>query len=269
MKIYISADIEGIAGITHWDEATKSHPDYQEFRAEMTAEVLAACAGAEAAGATEILIKDAHGSGRNIIASDLPDCARLIRGWSGSPLSMVQGLDASFDAVLMIGYHSKAGSDSNPLAHTLTGNTALMTLNGEVASEFLLHAYAAALFEVPVAFVSTDVGLAADITSINPNIHTLAVSEGIGASTVSIAPNFARSQIQTSVQAALSGDLTPCKLVLPKHFELEVHYQTPTAAYRTAHYPGAAHSGPRSIRFETDDYFDVLRCILFTVLSRT
>ena len=73
MKIYISADIEGIAGISHWDEARKAHATYQEFRAEMTEEVVAACDGAIAAGAKEILIKDAHETGRNIIAGRLPD----------------------------------------------------------------------------------------------------------------------------------------------------------------------------------------------------
>ena len=80
MKVYISVDIEGAAGITHWDEARKTHADYPEFREEMTREAVAACEGAMAAGAREILIKDAHGSGRNILAARLPECARIVRG---------------------------------------------------------------------------------------------------------------------------------------------------------------------------------------------
>ena len=99
MKIYISADIEGTTGITDWEEAGKGHPTYQEFRERMTEEVVAACEGAIEAGAKEILIKDAHDSGRNIIAGRLPDCAKLIRGWSGHPFSMVQELDESFAAL--------------------------------------------------------------------------------------------------------------------------------------------------------------------------
>ena len=78
MKVYISADIEGVAGISHWDEARKEHATYQEFRAAMTEEVVAACDGATAAGAKEILIKDAHATGRNIMAGRLPASARLI-----------------------------------------------------------------------------------------------------------------------------------------------------------------------------------------------
>ena len=96
MKIFLSADIEGTAGIAHWDEAERTHPDYAEFRALMTAEVVAACEGARAAGATEVVIKDAHDSGRNLILDRLPDYARIMRGWSGHPDGMMFGIDASF-----------------------------------------------------------------------------------------------------------------------------------------------------------------------------
>jgi D-amino peptidase len=109
MKVFISADIEGVTGITHWDEADRLKPEYSEFREQMTAEVSAACEGALQAGFTEIWVKDAHASARNLIAAKLPRETRLIRGWSGHPFSMVQELDASFDAMLMIGYHSRVG----------------------------------------------------------------------------------------------------------------------------------------------------------------
>ncbi|MBC8401034.1 MAG: M55 family metallopeptidase, partial [Candidatus Marinimicrobia bacterium] len=98
MKIYISADMEGICGSTNWDEANKDKGDYREFQQQMTAEVVAACEGALAVGADEIMIKDAHATGRNIIAAELPPKTQLIRGWSGHPYSMVQELDESFAA---------------------------------------------------------------------------------------------------------------------------------------------------------------------------
>ena len=79
MKLYISADIEGVTGIVHWDEADSGKSGYAEFRERMTEEVVAACAGAEAAGVEEILVKDAHATARNIFAERLPRCARLIR----------------------------------------------------------------------------------------------------------------------------------------------------------------------------------------------
>lgn len=268
MKVYLSADIEGVAGISHWDEAVKTRPEYAEYRELMTAEVVAACEGALAAGATELLVKDAHGTGRNILASSLPDEARLIRGWSGSPLSMVQDLDDSFDAVAMIGYHSKAGDDTNPLAHTFTLETQALVINGEWMSEFRIHAWAAEMMGVPVVFLSGDRGITNAVTALNPAIGTVTTSEGRGESTTSIAPSLARSRIRDGLTAALGADRAACRVALPSHFEVEVHYRKPTSAYRTAHYPGASQTGPRSIGFACDDYYDVLRFVLFTVLGR-
>ena len=263
MKIYISADIEGIAGISHWDEARKAHATYQEFRAEMTEEVAAACDGAIGAGAKEILIKDAHDTGRNIIAGRLPDCARLIRGWSGHPLAMVQELDESFAALVLIGYHSKAGTQDNPLAHTLTLQIASLRLNGELCSEFRLHSYAAALYGVPVVFISGDKGICAEAPQLIPSIRPVAVSEGRGASTISIAPALAQRLIREGVGAALQDDLSRCRVKLPESFVLEMTYANPIDAYRKAWYPGATQSGPQTVRFESRDYFEVLRAIRF------
>jgi D-amino peptidase len=265
MKIYISADIEGVAGITNWNEAEKNHPDYPEFRERMTEEVVAACEGAIAAGATEILIKDAHGSGRNILAERLPDCARLVRGWSGHPLAMVQELDESFDAAMFVGYHSKAGTEANPLAHTLTLRVAKLSINGTVASETLIHSWAAALHGVPVVFLSGDQGICADAKSFNPGITAVAVSEGIGPSTVSLAPVRARALIRQGVSAALKGDRGACRLTLPERFVLEVVYSNPVQAYKSSWYPGASHVGNQTVRLEVTDYFDVLRALRFIV----
>ncbi|MDY0881430.1 M55 family metallopeptidase [Dongia soli] len=263
MKVYISCDIEGIAGITHWDEATKTHPTYPEFREQMTREAIAACNGAIAAGATEILLKDAHDSGRNILTADLPESVRIIRGWSGHPLSMVQELDSSFDAVMLIGYHSKAGAEGNPLAHTMTGRVSHITLNGVVASEFLLHSYAAAMHNVPVVLVSGDKGLGEDVKALNPNISTVATSEGIGRSTVSIAPQKAVRVIEATAEEALRGNRAACRLTLPTAFKLEIAFNNPTDAYATSWYPGARHLGNRTVGFETSDYFEVLRALKF------
>ncbi len=265
MKVYISADIEGVAGIAHWDEATKNHPDYPEFRELMTNEVIAACDGALAAGATEILVKDAHDSGRNILAARLPERARIVRGWSGHPQSMVQELDESFDAVLLVGYHSKAGAEGNPLAHTLALKVARMTLNGALVSEFLLQTYAAARHGVPVVFVSGDRGLCADVTALNPAIRTEAVSEGIGRSSVSIAPALAVRRIREGATAALRGDRAACRVGLPESFVLDVTYGNPVDAYKAAWYPGARHVGEQTVRLETRDYFEVMRALKFIV----
>jgi D-amino peptidase len=266
MKVFISADIEGIAGITNWEEADKTHATYPQFREEMTNEVLAACEGAFAAGATDILVKDAHHTGRNIDATRLPERVRIVRAWSGHPMCMVQELDSSFAGLVYVGYHSKAGGEGNPLAHTLTGKVFRISINGETASEFLLHSYAAAMQKVPVLFISGDKGICADAKALNANIGTVAVSEGIGPSTVSIAPARAHRLIREGVSAAVRGKRAACRIALPKKFVLEIEFNDPVSAYRGSWYPGVKHVAPRTLRFETADYFEVLRTIEFVVL---
>src|SRR5262245_43754571 len=263
MKIYLSVDIEGTAGITNWDEAEKSHADYPANREQMTREALAACSGAIAAGAKEILIKDAHDTGRNILQQDLPECARLIREWSGHPFCMLQELDESFDAVALVGYHSMAGDEGNPLAHTLTGKVSRMRLNGAPTSEFLLAAYAAASVNVPVVFVSGDRLLGKHVKSHNPGIVTVATSKGKGPSTISIAPKAACARIREGVERALKGDPRKCLLKLPERFTLEIEYSDPVSAYKFSWYPGCEHVGNRTVRLEARDYFEVLRALMF------
>ena len=207
MKIYISADIEGITGVTHWDEAERQNPDYKEFKEQMTAEVAAACEGSLQAGASEIWVKDAHGSGRNLIAARLPRQTFLIRGWSGHPFSMVQELDESFNALVMIGYHSRAGSGDNPLAHTNSGKISALEINGHFASELMINALTAAYVNVPLVFVSGDEGICEDAESFIPEIRTLAVKRGLGDASINIHPQFAVEKIAEGVQSALQDAL--------------------------------------------------------------
>ena len=261
MKVYISVDIEGCAGITHWNEADKAHPDYPEFREQMTRECVAAIEGAKAAGATDILVKDAHETGRNLITTMLPEDVRIIRDWAGHPLCMVQELDESFDAVLMIGYHSPAGSEANSLAHTLSSHATAIRINGRIASEFTVHALASSMLGVPTVFVSGDQGLMDHVAEANPRIGRCAVKEGRGQSTISLTPAAACHRIREGAAMALAGDRAACLLHIPDHLVVEVTYDNPVMAYRHSWYPGMSHAGDRTIRFETENYFDVLRML--------
>ena len=111
MKVFISADMEGSAGITCWPETERDKPDYPEFQELMTAEVVAACEGALQAGATEIVIKDAHHTGRNLLVDRLPPQVRIIRDWAGHPHSMMFGIDGDCAAAIYTGYHDAAGTE--------------------------------------------------------------------------------------------------------------------------------------------------------------
>ena len=264
MKIYISADIEGCCGVTNWNEADITHAEYAPARAQMTAEVVAACEGAIAAGATEILVKDAHASGRNLIGSDLPRQARLIRSWSGHPLCMVQELDACFDAALFIGYHARAGSSGNPLAHTMTSSRiARMRINDRPVSEYQLHAYAAAMFDVPVVFLSGDEDICLEVETVSPACGTLAVKKGVGASTVNLHPAEAIEGIRAGCQEALAGGVHAAPLHIPEKLVLEVDYKDHQLAYARGFYPGAEQTSPLTVRLDATDYYEVLRALRF------
>lgn len=266
MKIFISVDIEGVAGITDWSEARKSSDEYKYFAEQMTREVKAACKGANKAGTDEIWIKDAHGSGRNINASKLPENTKLIRGWSGHPFSMVQELDETFDALIYIGYHSWGGSNYNPLAHTIDSSKVdNIKINGEYVSEFLLNSYAAAYVGVPVVFISGDKGICEHANGINKNIKTVPISEGVGNSTISIHPDLAIGLIEEGVEESLKGDLSKNKITLPEEFNLEISYMVQGAAYEASFYPGAELIAPKKVKFYSKDYFEVLRAIMFLI----
>ncbi len=263
MKIYISADIEGIAGISHWDEATLGKENYDIFQEQMTREVIAACEGAIESGATEIIVKDAHDTGRNIDPYELPLPAQLIRGWSGHPYSMVQELNSSFTALILIGYHSRSGSGNNPLAHTLSEEINRIILNGEPITEFHLVAKTAAYEGVPVVFVSGDASLCEAVVAYDTNIETVATKKGIGESVWGIHPEEVIKQIETGVKRALKHrNQIPVK-PLPQNFQLEVEYKHPPDAYENSFYPGAKLQGEQSVIFETNDWFEVIRALSF------
>ncbi|NLE44238.1 MAG: amino acid amidase [Chloroflexi bacterium] len=263
MKVFISADIEGVTGVTHWDETHLQKESAAPHRDQMTAEVAAACEGALNAGASEVWVKDAHGEGRNVAGDRLPQQVKLVRGWSGHPFGMVEELDRSFQAMLMVGYHSPAGGGGNPLAHTMSLDFVHIKLNGQYASEFLLHAFVAAYVGVPVVFVSGDRALCELASELNPHIASVAVKEGIGASTVNIHPALATARISEAVERALQGDLSRALITLPDHFRMEICYRTHSSAYAGSFYPGAERIDAHTVAFEHDDYFEVLRCLTF------
>jgi len=265
MKVYISADIEGITGIANWDEANKIKPDYQKYSKQMTEEVKAACEGAINGGAEDIFIKDAHGSGRNIIADELPQNIKLIRGWSGHPFSMVQELDESFDALIFIGYHSCGSSSANPLSHTMSSSTYnYIKLNEKVASEFLIYCYAAATVGVPLVFLSGDEGLCKEVNTINEKIRTVAVNKGSGNSVISIHPQLAIKKIKESVESILREDINKCKIDLPKHFKMELSFKDHAKAFKISFYPGVKQISSTNVVFESENYFEVLRMFSFS-----
>ena len=262
MKVYISADIEGVSGLAHPAEANPAAAESAAFRAQMTAEVAAACDGAFAAGASEVLIKDAHGPGRNLDVGALLAPAngslRVIRGWSGHPFGMVEGIDPSFSHAVFVGFHAAAGSAGHPLAHTISGRRfSRLRLNGATASEFLLYSLAAASVGVPVVFVSGDRTVCEEARAAVEGIVTVATGEGVGHAVYALTFAEVLRRIRNGVQEAVARAPMSARS-MPREFALTVEYLRAADAYAMSFYPGARQTAERELELRTSDYLAVL-----------
>ena len=264
-KLYISADIEGTCGISHWDETLKDKRDYPAFARQMTREVTAACEGALEAGMDFILVRDAHGSARNLDATLLPSQVQVLRSWGPDPLCMVHGLDESFYAAVFTGYHDAAGAGANPLAHTMDTSLIWFTLNGDTVSEAMLNAYAAAYFHVPLAAVTGDQGICDRMQGLIPALTAVPVNKGQGGAVLSVHPDEAVKRIREGVAKALKGSLEESLLTLPETFRADLRFRDVQRAYRAGFYPGMQMLDSHTLRFETANYYELLRMVHFCV----
>ncbi|MFA7262469.1 MAG: M55 family metallopeptidase [Caulobacter sp.] len=174
MKLYISADIEGVGGIAHFDSGTAGNFDYGEARLWMTNEVVAACEGAHEAGCDEVIVSDSHYNGRNILVDRLPSFVRLVRCWP-RPLLMMEGVqeDGVVGAVFL-GYHVGAASAEGLCPHTVNGGVfSDMRINGQSVSETHISALAAGELGVPVLLATGDDAYVRHATSVLGDIETV------------------------------------------------------------------------------------------------
>ncbi len=258
LKVFISVDMEGISGLINWDETSQGGPDYPLFRKLMTEEANAAISGALEAGATEIVVRDAHDSARNILPDLLRPEARLIREWNG-PLSMMEGIDKTFDAVVFIGNHARAGTPNAVLKHTMSLSLFDVILNGVRLPEAAWNAAIAGYFDVPVVFLSGDSAIGRQIQEIIGPIETVAVKDGIGKAASMIHPAKSREMIQKGVASALRNlkAYKPYKPTSP--YKLEIVFTDENQALRASWIPGAVRTGERSVAFTAADFMDIIK----------
>jgi D-amino peptidase len=258
LKVFISVDMEGISGLINWDETSQGGPDYPLFRKLMTEEANAAISGALDAGATEIVVRDAHDSARNILPDLLRPEARLIREWNG-PLSMMEGIDKTFDAVVFIGYHARAGTPDAVLKHTMSLSLFDVILNGVRMPEGGWNAAIAGYFDVPVVFLSGDSAICRQIKEIIGPIETVAVKDGIGKAASMIHPAKSREMIEKGVAAALRNlkAYKPYKPASP--YKLEIVFTDENQALRASWIPGAVRTSERSVAYTSADFMDIIK----------
>ncbi len=257
MRVLISADWEGIAGIVSW---AQEQEESMRCRRLMTAEVNAAVQGALAAGAEQVIVNDSHGSMRNLIIEELHPSVRLISG-SLKEFSMMAGIQMDVDAAVFIGYHAKAGTARAILDHTYSGSCVhAWRLNGIPAGETTLNAAIAGYFDVPVVLVSGDDGLRDEAESIGA-VHVQVKEAQSRYSACSIHPEASRERIESEVRSVLGRirEFQPLKVSTPVTMELDVVSSAMVEPMLLI--PGLERQGPRTASFTDDDYITAYKAM--------
>jgi D-amino peptidase len=243
MKILIATDMEGITGVTTWDQVTPGHAEYARFRRLMTQDVNAAIRGAFEAGADEIIVADGHWNGSNILVEELDPRAKLNTG-SPSPLSMMQGIDETVDGVMFVGYHARNGMPNAVLDHTWSSRTVVnLWLNNMLTGEYGLNAALAGHFGAPVIMVSGDQTACAEVEALVGDVERAIVKNATGRySAECLPPQMTHEMIFTSAARAVSrladGD-SPDPFVLDSPIRVTVEFFTSDMADRASLLPGS------------------------------
>lgn len=254
MKVFISADLEGIAGVVHGEHVRRDGREHDRARKLMTAEVNAAIEGALEAGAQKIVVNDSHGTMRNILPEELHEKAELITG-SPKPLSMMQGIDSSFNAALFIGYHAMPSSFPAVMGHVYYGRVVYnLRVNGQPMGETGVNAALAGYFGVPVVLVTGDQAVTAEASQLIGNVETVTVKEAVGRYAAKcLPPAEARKRIREAAKKALNriSEIKPLRLSNPITFEVDfVH---PGMTEMALLVPGVEKKGSRTVAFTFND----------------
>lgn len=269
MRVYLSIDMEGIAGVVHEDQTNPIDPrcagEYGRFRRLMTLEANAAIEGALAGGATRVLVNDSHWTMRNILAEELHEGAELL---SGGPKtwSMMEGIEGGWDLAGFIGYHAKAGTANAILDHTYTDRILDVRLNGTSVGELGINAALAGAFGVPVALVTGDKALGVEARALlGDRIQTIAVKEAVSRHAARhLSPETARALIRDSMRETVEdarrhGVARAKRFVLPPPVTLEVDFAQTVHADHAAMAPGIVRTAPRTASARYEDFREVFR----------
>ena len=265
LKIYISADLEGVAGVVTGDQLGPPGFEYERFRGFMTNEVLAAIEGGRAAGATEFVVSDSHGNGESLLIEHLPKDVTVVRAWP-RPLAMMQGIDDTFAAAFFVGYHASTTNKEGVRAHTMSSATfADVKLNGTSVPEAGLNAAIAGKFGVPVALITGDDAIVKEAEKFLPGAEGVVVKWAYGFhSARTLTPEAACDKIREAARRAVGriATLKPSRVAEP--VELELRFKNYRPAELLAYLPGIERIDAHAIRFRARDVLEVVRFLEFT-----
>jgi D-amino peptidase len=254
LKVLISVDMEGVGGVVTSEQLGPAGFEYGRFREFMTREALAAVEGARAAGATEIVVADAHGNGQNLLIEQFPDDVRVIRSWPRK-LSMVAGVDEGVDALVFIGYHAGTNNPAGVRAHTFSSATLTrVALNGTNVTEGSWNAAIAGHFGVPVVMIAGDDAAIAEVRSAVGEIEAAETKRSLGFhSANTLTPQAAAAEIRRRVEAGLRGRqrFSPYRVGGP--VTVDVSFKNYMPAEVLAYVPLFERTDSHSIRFRAAD----------------
>lgn len=272
MRVYVTVDIEGIAGVVHSEEGSKGNPEYERARRLMTAEATAVVAGIlDADPRAEVTVADVHGPYRNIIPEELHEQATLSRG-KPRLYGMMHGVDRGYDAAMFIGVHGRAGTGRSVLSHTFTGTILDVRINSKSMGELGLNAAMAGAYEVPVLLVSGDQTVVAEARDLlGEQVVAVQVKESFAhLASESLHPNVAQRRLQEGAARAIRDwpGAQPLRVQTPVTAEVEL--ARPVLADLAEMIDGAERADGRTVRFTRDDMPSVYRVLrLITVLCST
>lgn len=252
-KVFVSVDMEGLAGVVSGSDVSPSGPDYAHFRAIMAAETNAAIEGAFRAGASEVLVRDSHGAKQNLLPGSVDPRARLLRGASTGPRNMMEGIDSTFGAVVFIGYHARAGTPNAILEHTSTGNVVDFSINGVSLPEGGYNALVAGLAGVPVVFVAGDRAVVDQLRGLLGTIGAVAVKEEIAGASLGLSPQAAQDAIRRGVEEAVRRRASARVYSLPGPYSMVLKVKQERPLYK-----GAVRVREGEFTFSSPDLLEVL-----------
>lgn len=250
-KVFISADMEGISGISGSDQLSASGAEYNRSRKLMADDVNAAIRGAKAGGATIIVVNDSHGSMRNLRLEDLEPGASLI-SHSFKPSGMMEGLDESFDAAIFIGYHAQAGSPGGVFAHTGSGAVADVRVNGRSLGEGGLNTMVAAWHGVPVVLVTGDDVAVKQVGAVATGARTVMVKRAINPRAVELRP---LDDVHREIEQAAQQGVSAARRITPQReqaYNVEVQFRDIYIPEVARHLPGMQRPSADTIAYTTD-----------------
>jgi D-amino peptidase len=265
MKVYVSVDMEGIAGISHPNPTQRGDAGYAEAVALMTGEANAAIEGALEGGATEVVVNDSHGAMYNLSREGLHPAARLLQGQKAWSMVAGAGPDSGFGVALFVGYHARAGDPLGTIAHTYSSGPTYTAVNGRPAGETTINAICLGAWGIPVGMVAGDDRLALEVADWLPWAERAVVKEAAGRHAAeSLHPSVAREIVaaaaEQAVRRAIAGGLQP--LVVPPPVTIEVAYRHAGLADHAAVVPGAVRVGDTTVRHAADDAVTAYRSFL-------